>query len=33
MNNPNSINSHRSPLLDVVYAIEYETDEQLSVSC
>ena len=33
MNNPNSINSHQSPLLEVDYAIEYETDEQLSVFC
>ena len=32
MNNPNSINSYRSTLLEVDYAIGYETYKQLSVS-
>ena len=32
MSNPNSINSHQSTLLDVDYAIGYETYKQLSVS-
>ena len=31
MSNPNSINSHQSTLLEVDYAIGYETYKQLSV--
>ena len=31
MNNPNSINFHKSTLLEVDYAIGYETYKQLSV--
>ena len=32
MNNPNGINSYRNSLLEVDYAIEYETYQQLSLS-
>ena len=32
MSNPSSINSHQSTLLEVDYAIGYETYKQLSVS-
>ena len=32
MSNPNCINSHQSTLLEVDYAIGYETYKQLSVS-
>ena len=31
MNNPNSINFHQSTLLEVDYAIGYETYKQLSI--